>query len=115
MIFHLIIGAVVMLCFLLLVNHTQRSEKKVQWWQWLLTIIGFLYAIFALEVIYGFINEGAGRAALVMGLILGIVAVIWGVLMGRFVSIHLLLASLYSPKLLRDGVEKRNGKTCQQK
>ena len=85
MIFHLIVGAVVMLCFLLLVNHTKKTGKTVRWWQWFLTVLGFLYAIFVLEVIYGFLFEGAGRAALVMGLILGIVAVIWGVLMGRFV------------------------------
>jgi len=85
MIFHLIAGAVVMLCFVLLVHHTQKTGKTVQWWQWPLTVLGFLYAIFVLEVIYGFIDEGAGRAALMMGLILGMVAVIWGVLMGRFV------------------------------
>ncbi len=85
MIFHLIIGAVVMLGFLLLVSHSQKAGKTVQWWQWLLTVLGFLYATFVLEVIYGFLYEGAGRAALVMGLTLGLVAVIWGVLMGRFV------------------------------
>ncbi len=85
MIFHLIVGAVVMLCFLLLVNYTQKTGKTVQWWQWLLTVFGLLYATFVLEVIYGFIYEGEGRAALVMGLILGMVAVVWGVLMGRFV------------------------------
>ena len=85
MIFHLIVGAVAMLCFLLLVNYTQKAELKIQWWQWILTVLVFLYSIFVLEVIYGFLVEGVGRAALMMGLMLGMVSVISGVLMGRFV------------------------------
>jgi hypothetical protein len=85
MIFHMIVGAVAMLCFLLLVNYAQREGLKIKWWQWGLTVLVFLYSIFVLEVIYGFLAEGIGRAALVMGLMLGMVAVISGVLMGRFV------------------------------
>ncbi len=85
MIFHLIVGAVAMLCFILLVNYTQKAGLKIRWWQWILTVLVFLYSIFVLEVIYGFLLEGVGRPALMMGLMLGIVAVIFGVLMGRFV------------------------------
>jgi len=33
----------------------------------------------------GFLGEGAPQAALVMGLVTGIFAVIWAVLLGRFV------------------------------
>jgi hypothetical protein len=85
MIFHMIVGAIAMLCLLLLVNYTQRAGLKIKWWQWGLTVLVFLYSIFVLEVIYGFLVEGIGRAALVMGLMLGMVAVISGVLLGRFV------------------------------
>jgi hypothetical protein len=38
-----------------------------------------------MEVIVGFFKEGAPQAALVMGLLTGIFAVIWGALLGRFV------------------------------
>lgn len=46
-----------------------------------------LYAIFVLEVIVTFLSEGALQATLVMGIITGIIAVIWGVLLRRFVFV----------------------------
>ena len=85
MLFHLLLGIVATASFVLLLNYVQNSGKTIEWWQWLLTILGFGYAIFVLEVIYGFIAEGEPQAALVMGLVTGIIAVIWGVLLGRFV------------------------------
>jgi len=44
-----------------------------------------LYAGFVLEVIASFLEEGAERAALVIGLILGFIAILWAVLLGRFI------------------------------
>ena len=85
MIPHLIIGALAMMGALALFDYTRKNQFKVTWWQWLLTALGILYAIFVLELIVGFLGEGAGQAALVMGLITGIIAVIWGVLLARFV------------------------------
>jgi hypothetical protein len=85
MLFHLLVGIVAALSFAWLLNSVQKSEKPVQWWQWVLTILGIVFAIFTLEVIFGFIDEGAGQAALVVGLIMGIITVVWGVLLGRFV------------------------------
>lgn len=85
MLFHLILGIVATAAFVLLLNYVQNSGKAIQWRQWLLTILGFAYAIFVLEVIFGFLTEGEPQAALVMGLVTGIVAVIWGVLLARFV------------------------------
>jgi len=82
---NLIIGAVVMGGLLLLIMSSKKRERKVSWWQWILTFIGFIYLTFVLEVLVGFLEEGAGRAALVNGVILGIIAVVWGVLLGRFV------------------------------
>lgn len=85
MLFHLIVGIVATAAFVLLLNYVQNSRKAIEWWQWLLTVLGFGYAIFVLEVIYGFVEEGEPQAALVMGLVTGVIAVIWGVLLGRFV------------------------------
>lgn len=85
MLFHLIVGIVATATFVLLMGYVQKSDMALQWWQWLLTILGYAYAVFVLEVIYGFVAEGEPKAALVMGLVTGIVAIVWGVLLGRFV------------------------------
>lgn len=82
---HLLIGASATTAFILIVNCTQRRNLKFAWWKWTLTILCLAYAIFVLEVIVSFLEEGAVRGALVMGVIMGIVAIIWGVLLGRFV------------------------------
>lgn len=85
MLIHLLIGALAMAALFFLFNYAQSNELQLKWWHWLLTVFGVLYAVFVLELIAGFLGEGAPRAALVMGLITGIIAVIWGVLLGRFV------------------------------
>lgn len=82
---HILIGALLTAVLIFLVLHTGKKQKRISWWQWVLTILGFVYAGFVLEVIVSFLQEGAGRAALVMGLILGFVAIVWAVLLGRFV------------------------------
>jgi len=85
MIVHLLIGALAMAGLLVLVDYARRNELHLTWWHWLLTVLGIIYTVFVLELIVGFLNEGAPQAALVMGMVTGIVAVIWGVLLGRFV------------------------------
>ncbi len=85
MLYHMIIGALAVLAIGLLLNYAQKKNLALAWWHWLLTILGLVYTIFVLEVIYGFVAEGEPRAALVMGLITGIVAIIWGVLVARFI------------------------------
>jgi hypothetical protein len=85
---HIVIGALMMLGFTLLVNHVRSRRMTISWWQWGLTILAFLYAVFVCEMVVSFLQEGAGRAALVMGVILGFIAVLWAVLLGRFVFTH---------------------------
>ena len=82
---HILIGAGAMLGFLAVVNYARIRKLSVQWWKWVLTVLGLLYAVFVLEMIASFLQEGAPRAALVMGVILGFIAVVWGVLLARFV------------------------------
>ena len=81
----LILGAAAMAGFFMLKDYANKNAIQINWWQWLLTILGIIYTVFVLEVIIGFLAEGEPQAALVMGLITGIAAVIWGVLLGRFV------------------------------
>lgn len=82
---HLLIGAGAMLGFFAVVNFVRARKLSVSWWKWLLTVLGFLYAVFVLEMIVSFLQEDAPRAAIVMGVIMGFVAVVWGVLLIRFV------------------------------
>lgn len=82
---HLLIGAVIVTFFFLLLRHIQKHKMKLMWWQWILTVFGLLYTTFVLELINSFLSEGAPRAALVMGIFTGFIAVVWGVLLSRFV------------------------------
>ncbi|UCE42413.1 MAG: hypothetical protein JSV17_05480 [Candidatus Aminicenantes bacterium] len=85
---HLIIGAILTAVFISLILHARKKHLRITWWQWMLTVLGLLYAGFVLEVIVSFLEEGAERAALVMGLFLGFIAIVWAVLLGRFVFAH---------------------------
>lgn len=82
---HLLIGALAMAGFLLLVDCARKNQLDLKWWSWLLTVFGIVFAVFDLEMIVGFLFEGAPQAALVMGGGTSIFAVIWGVLLYRFV------------------------------
>jgi len=81
----IIVGALLMAILLILVDFTRRKKLQILWWQWLITILGFIYTGFVLQMIISFLSEGSPQAALIMGLIFGFIAVIWGVLLGRFV------------------------------
>ena len=84
---HLLIGAVIVAGFFLLLNKIQKHNMRLTWWQWILTIFGFIYATFVFELINSFLYEGAPKAALVIGIITGFIAIVWGVLLGRFVFV----------------------------
>ncbi len=81
----LIIGAVAALAATGLVRYARSHSLEIAGWQWLLTALGFLYAMFILEVIVAFLREGTPKGAVVMGTLLGFIAVVWGVLLARFV------------------------------
>jgi ABC-type uncharacterized transport system permease subunit len=85
---HIIIGALLTAVFIFLIHRARKKRMRITWWQWILTILGLLYAGFVLEVIVSFLEEGAARAALVMGLALGFIAIVWAVLLGRFVFVR---------------------------
>lgn len=85
MLIHLILGALATAGLFLLMEYVRKNGMRLTWWHWLLTVLGIMYTSFVLELILGFLVEGAPQAALVMGLLTGIVAIIWGVLLGRFI------------------------------
>ena len=82
---HLLIGAVSAAAVLFLVKLSRDRSLSLAWWHWGITVLAVLYAVFVLEVIVSFLDEGAVMGALVMGTILGFTAIVWGVLLGRFV------------------------------
>jgi hypothetical protein len=81
----LFVGAIVAVGLYAMIQHTVSRGIKIKWWQWLLTVLGFVYLVFVLEVIVSFLREGSPKAAMVNGAILGFFAVVWAVLLGRFV------------------------------
>ena len=85
---HFFVGVVATVGLWLLATYTRRKDLQLKWWQWALTVMGIAYAVFVIEVIIGFLAEGEPRAALVMGILTGIFAVIWGVLLSRFVFLR---------------------------
>ncbi len=82
---HMIIGAMLTAAFIFLVLHAHNKQLRISWWQWVLTVLELVYTGFVLEVIVSFLEEGAKRTALVMGLILGFIAIVWAVLLARIV------------------------------
>ena len=84
---YLFIGAIAMGVLWFVFNYVNRKGLQITWWQWLLTILGVFYAIFVVAMITSLVAEGSPQAAVVNGLIFGLIAVIWGVLMGRFVFV----------------------------
>lgn len=82
---HFIVGALATAALWLLATYARKNELRLGWWQWGLTVSGLAYAVFVVEVVIGFLAEGEPRAALVMGVFTGLVAVVWSVLLGRFV------------------------------
>jgi ethanolamine transporter EutH len=82
---HFFVGVAATAVLWLLAAYVRRNQLNIKWWRWALTVSGIAYAVFVIEVIVGFLAEGEPRAALVMGVLLGIVAVAWAVLLGRLV------------------------------
>ncbi|MFC2129099.1 hypothetical protein ACFLRR_04435, partial [Bacteroidota bacterium] len=70
---------------IVVVEFSRRKKMHINWWQWLITVLGFCYTGFVLKMITSFLHEGSPQASLVMGLIFGFLAIVWGVLLGRFV------------------------------
>lgn len=81
----LFVGAVAATSLCLLVRFARQHALAVTWWQWYFTGLAIVYAVFVVEVVIGFLREGNPKAGIVTGAILGFVAVVWGVLLARFV------------------------------
>lgn len=81
----LLVGAVAATVLFTIIRHARSRAIPVNWWGWTLTVLALLYAVFVVEVTLSFLREGSSKGAVVMGTILGFIAVVWGVLVARFV------------------------------
>jgi len=81
----LLLGAIAAATLFLLLQFAQRRQLSVVWWQWTLTVLNLIYTVFVIKVILSFLEEGMAKGAIVMGSILGFSAVVWAVLLMRFV------------------------------
>jgi len=82
---NIFIGALMMAGFLFVLKYSRKRKLRITWWQWILTILCFIYSLFVIETIISFLAEGTAKGALVMGVILGLIAAVWSILLGRFV------------------------------
>lgn len=77
------IGIILSIGFILFLRLIKKKQLHLKWWQWTIITFWFLYCAFILKMIEAFVAEHALKAALVMGLIFGFIAVVWGVLFIR--------------------------------
>ena len=80
-----IIGALVVTCLFMIFDYSRRRNIKVTILQWIVTLLAFGYLAFVLLVIVSFLQEKSPQAALVMGLFFGFFAIVWFVLLYRFI------------------------------
>ncbi|MFC1564945.1 hypothetical protein ACFL6G_08425 [candidate division KSB1 bacterium] len=81
----IIIGAVITGGFISVISYSRKHNLRLKFLHWLVTVFGFLYTLFVLKTIAGFIAEGTYKGAAVMGCLLGFIAVVWAILLKRFV------------------------------
>ena len=81
----LLLGAIAAATLFLLLRFAQRRQLSVVWWQWALTVLNIMYTVFVIKVILSFLEEGMAKGAIVIGSIMGFGAVVWAVLLLRFV------------------------------
>ena len=82
---HLIIGGALTACLLFFLFHIRNQKLGLKWWQWLLILAEFIYIAFILEVVVSFLEEGAVKGALVLGTILGFIALAAAFLIFRLI------------------------------
>ena len=81
----ILIGIFIAIGFISFFNLLKTKKITLKWWQWIITVLWFLYTAFVLKMIESFVQEGALKAALVMGLIFGFIAIVWAILIFRFI------------------------------
>lgn len=82
---HILIGGLTTAGLILVIQVAKKRGPAMKWWHWLLIILEYAFIIFILEVIVSFFEEGAIKGAVVMGTILGFLALIGAFLLARLI------------------------------
>ena len=80
-----VVGAGAALVVVAVVRSIRQRGFHPRWWQWVVIGLNTLFAAFTALVIGWFLEEGAFRAALVAGALMGFVAVLGTVVVRRLV------------------------------
>ena len=84
---NVIVGALAMAAVWLASSHSRNQGIQLGIGKWILTVLVIFYWVFVILMGLGFLDEGAGQAALVMCLITGVPGVVFVVLLKRFVLV----------------------------
>ena len=82
---HILVGGICTGILSYLYRISINKNIKVKIWQWILVFLEVALIGFVLELIAGFIEEGSIKAAVVMGSIFTVLAIIGMVLILRFI------------------------------
>lgn len=82
---HLLIGLLAATGFFLLFSHATKHSWQLKGWHWVFTVLIVAYLVFSVEAIYSLLAEGAGNAAIVTAIVLGLPAAIAIALLIRYV------------------------------
>ncbi len=82
---HILFGIICATILFLLIHFSSRMKTPIKSWQWVIIVLELFYILFVLELIAGFLEEGSAKAAVVMGSIFGLLAIIGAVLIWRFI------------------------------
>jgi len=85
---YFLIGVIITVIFFLTLNYVYKHSLKVSWWQWLITLLGLAYTTFVFAIIVEFLAEGSIKGAVVMGTLMGLIAIVWAVMLKRFVFVR---------------------------
>jgi len=85
---YFLVGVIITATLFLTLNYVHKNSINVSWWQWCITLLGFAYATLVIAIIIEFIAEGSIKGAVVMGNIMGLIAIVWAVLLKRFVFVR---------------------------
>jgi hypothetical protein len=80
-----VIGAGAALGVVAVARSIRQRGFRPRWWQWLVIGLNTLFAAFTALVIGWFLEEGAFKAALVAGALMGFIAVLGTVVVWRLV------------------------------
>lgn len=80
----IIVGMLIIIALVWIIIYVRNKKLRLRNIDWVLISLALLYSLFVIELIISFLKEGASQAALVMGGIFGFIAIIFWVMIKRF-------------------------------